>query len=90
MRKRQVGISNAEGLGHHEIASNDRSLAIATILAKGVLRWHRKARSDIVIPPPESSDFARTGLDFCGQTRLSVVESTRGLRLRDDGDEALC
>jgi len=88
MRRPRNRSSRTDRIFNREMSPDEHRRVIASLLAKGVLRWHRKARSDIVIPTPESSGFARTGLDFCGETRLSVVESTRKLGMRDDGDAA--
>jgi len=61
---------------------------IASILAKGVLRRHRRAKAagiaDSAIRPP----IPEKGLEFRGETRLSVPHGTRGLSPRDNGDEA--
>lgn len=65
-----------------------RRQEIAAILAKGVLRWHRRAKAagiaDSAQPPPKPEK----GLEFLGETRLSVPHGTRGLSPRDAGDEA--
>jgi hypothetical protein len=61
-----------------------RRQEIAAILAKGVLRWHQRARSADLATlenPPQSIE---NGLEFLGETRLSGPR-TRGLSPREDG-----
>lgn len=64
----------------------DRRRQVASILAKGVIRWRRRAKTVGVIAVPESRRNRENRLELSGQTRLSV--STRGLSPRGDGDEA--
>jgi len=66
----------------------DRRREIASILAKGVVRWRRRMRTPGTFDAQESSPDARNCLEFPGETRLSVVNGTRGLWQRDDGDDA--
>ena len=68
------------------MSADERRRSIAAILAKGVIRWRRRARAARIAPTPESSESLKNGLELRGKTRLSVSEGTRGLRLRDDGD----
>lgn len=65
----------------------DRRRAVASILAKGVVRWHRRMRTAGTFDAQESSPDVRNCLEFPGETRLSVVNGTRGLSPRDDGDD---
>jgi len=66
----------------------ERRREVASILAKGVVRWHRMARTAGKLDAQKSSPRREIGLELLRETRLSVVNGTRGLRLRDDGDEA--
>ena len=66
----------------------ERRRQVAAILAKGVMRWRRRAKNAGIIDAPELSPGRKTGLDLCPETRLSVVNGTRGLWPRDDGDDA--
>ena len=65
----------------------DRRRAIASILAKGVVRWHRTARTAGHPDAQKSSPGRENGLELPDGTRLSVVNGTRGLSPRGDGDE---
>lgn len=65
----------------------DRRREVASILAKGVVRWHRTTKTAGRLDAPESSPGHPNGLDLPGETRLSASDGTRGLRLRDDGDD---
>lgn len=70
------------------LSAQERRREVAVILARGLLRLHRIARLGGNTPAPESSPERENGLDSRGETRLSVVHGTRGLRLRDRGDNA--
>ena len=70
----------------HPMSEDERRRRIAAILAKGVIRWRKRARAARIAPTPESAESLENGLELPGETRLSVSESARGLRLRDDGD----
>ena len=72
----------------HPILPRDRRREVASILAKGVVRWHRKVKALGNVDAQESSPDARNCLEFPGETRLSASDGTRGLRLRDEGDDA--
>lgn len=72
----------------HFKSAEERRREVAAILARGVLRLRRVARIRGNIPTPESRDLSEKGLEFPGETRLSASDGTRGLRLRDDGDNA--
>jgi len=65
----------------------ERRRAVAAILARGVLRWRERARVGGIAPTPDGNS-SENGLEFRRGTRLSVSDGTRGLRLRDDGDNA--
>jgi hypothetical protein len=66
----------------------DRRREVASLLAKGVVRWHRTARAGGKLDAQKSSPGREIGLELFRETRLSVVDGTRGLSPRDDGDEA--
>lgn len=66
----------------------ERRRQVAAILAKGVVRLRRTYQTRGFRHAPESSPDAQNCLEFPGETRLSVVDDTRGLSPRDDGDEA--
>ena len=68
------------------ISPGERRGEVAAILARGILRLRRIARPGGNIPAPESQDLPENGLELPGETRLSVSDETRGLRLRNDGD----
>ena len=70
------------------LTPGERCREVAAILARGVLRLCRIARVGGNMPAPESSPEGRISLERVGETRLSVPYGTRGLRLRDDGDDA--
>lgn len=63
----------------------ERCREIVSILARGVIRLHRHNRTHGF--PPDSGPGPRNSLELPGETRLSVSR-TRGLRPRDDGDNA--
>jgi len=66
----------------------DRRRQSALILAKGVIRWRRRAKAAGIIDAPESPQNSETGLELSGETRLSVSDGTREFTPRGDGDEA--
>lgn len=66
----------------------DRRREVASILARGVMRWRRRADTTGIIDDRNSAPGAQISLEVSGETRLSVGNQTRGLRLRDDGDHA--
>ena len=81
--------SRADALDLRKSATpKDRRRQIASILARGVLRLRRKARIGEITHAQESQNLAKTGLELLGEKRLSVAHGTRGLRLRDEGDNA--
>ena len=65
----------------------DRRRQIASILARGVIRWRKRAKSAGFIDASESSLSRVTGLELSGETRLSVSDGTRGFTPRSDGDD---
>lgn len=68
--------------------ADERRREVAAILARGVWRLRRIARIGRDTHAPESQNSAENGLELPAGTRLSVSDSTRGLRLRDDGGNA--
>jgi len=70
------------------LSPDERCRQVAAILAKGVIRWRRRAKNAGIIDASELSPDRKTGLDLCPETRLSVVNGTRGLWPRDVGDDA--
>lgn len=70
---------------------------VASILAKGVVRWHRTRTATAGLQAFEhaagrlelqESEYGREiSLEFPRETWLSAVNSTRGLGPRGDGDE---
>lgn len=65
-----------------------RRQEIAAILAKGVVRWHQRARPVGLIDPENPPKIPENGLEFPAETRPCVAGDTRGLWPRDDGDNA--
>lgn len=76
----------------------DRRREVASILAKGVVRWHRTRMTTAGLQADEhaaghldlreSESGHEISLEFPRETRLSVASGTRGLGPRVDGDEA--
>jgi len=64
----------------------DRRREVASILARGLIRWRRRAKAAGIIDAQESSPGREIGLELSRETRLSV--STRGFTPRGDGDDA--
>lgn len=54
----------------------ERRRQVAAILAKGVIRLRRMNQRGGFTHAPESSPDAQNGLEFPGETRLSVVDGT--------------
>ena len=69
------------------ISPDERRREVATILARGVLRVRHIARISGNSRASETQGLAENGLEFSSETRLSASNGTRGLRLRDDGDD---
>ena len=61
------------------LTARDRRREVASILAKGVVRWHRRAKVVGLENAPESPVFAEKSLELPGETRLSVAGGTHGL-----------
>ena len=71
-----------------DLSPTDRRSEIASILARGVIRWHRRAKASGIInaqKPPESGE---NGLELSRETRLSASDATRGFTPPDAGDDA--
>ena len=66
----------------------ERRREVASILARGVVRWCRRAKAAGIIDAQKSRRGREIGLELSRETRLSVSDGTRGLWPRDDGDEA--
>jgi len=73
---------------NEQLSPADRRRELASLLAKGVVRWHRMAKGRGDFDAQKSSPGREIPLELSRETRLSVVNGTRGLRPRDDGDEA--
>jgi hypothetical protein len=81
----------------HFKSPEDRRREITAVLGKGVVRWRRRFRSlsgdgvrDHANSPkemPESAADRPNGLELSDDPRLSVSHSTRGLNLREIGDD---
>jgi len=67
-----------------DLSPAERRREVASILARGVIRWHRRAKS-AGIGTEKSAVSGETRLELSGETRLSV--GTRGFTPRSDGDE---
>ncbi len=65
----------------------DRRRAITSILAKGVVRWHRTNRAVAQLDAQKSPPCRDIGLEDSADMGLSVVNGTRRFGLRDNGDE---
>lgn len=68
-----------------DLAAADRRREVASIFARGVIRWCRRARAAGIINSQKSPPSGETRLELSGETRLSV--GTRGFTPRSDGDE---
>jgi hypothetical protein len=71
-----------------DLSLAERRREVASILARGVIRWHRRAKSAGIINAEKSEKFppsSETRLELSSETRLSV--GTRGFTPRSDGDE---
>ena len=71
-----------------ELSADERRREVVAVLARGVLRLRRIARTGGNMHAPKSRSLPENDLELPGETRLSVPDATRGLRLRDDGDNA--
>lgn len=63
----------------------ERRRQIASVLAKGVIRWCRRVKATEISAAQESRQNSETRLELSGETPLSV--GTRGFTPRSDGDE---
>ena len=63
----------------------ERRREVASILARGVIRWRRRAKSAGIMDTEKSAVSGETRLELPAKTRLSV--GTRGFTPRSDGDE---
>jgi len=66
----------------------ERRRQIASILAKGVVRFRRRVKSSGIIDAEKSPPVCGNRLELSGETRLSVSDDTRGFTPRGDGDKA--
>ena len=66
----------------------ERRKQVASILARGVIRWRRQAKSTAIIDAQESAPPGENRLELSRKTRLSVSDGTRGFTMRADGDDA--
>jgi hypothetical protein len=57
----------------------ERRRQVASILARGVVRWRRQAKLTRLIDAQESAPAAENRLELSRETRLSVSDGTRGL-----------
>ena len=71
-----------------DLSPDQRRREVASILAKGVIRWRQRARTARFMHARQSSPSTEKGLEVSAETRLSVSNDPRGLWLRDDGDNA--
>ena len=66
----------------------ERRREIAAIFARGILRLRHSARIGGNMHAQNSPSDPQNGLELSGKRGLSVSDRTRGLGLRDDGDDA--
>ncbi|MDX2197832.1 MAG: hypothetical protein SF069_02550 [Phycisphaerae bacterium] len=69
------------------LSPTERRRQVASILARGVIRLCRQAKSTAIIDAQESAPAVDTRLELSGETRLSVSDGTRGFTMRADGDD---
>ncbi len=74
------------------LSPSDRRREVASILARGVIRWHKRAKTAGITDAQKSPPCGETRLELSSETPLSV--GTRGLTgatpvppPRSDGDE---
>ena len=70
------------------LSPTERRRQVASILAKGVIRWRRRAKSNGNIDAEKSPPVSKNHLAISAETSLSVSDATRGFTLRGDGDNA--
>jgi len=68
-----------------DLSPAERRREVASILARGVKRWRRRAKAAGIIDAQKSPSSGETRLELSRETRLSV--DTRGFTPRSDGDE---
>jgi hypothetical protein len=68
-----------------DLSAAERRREVAFILARGVIRWHHRAKAAEIIDAQKSPPPGEIRLEPSGETPLSV--STRGFTPRSDGDE---
>ncbi len=71
-----------------DIPPQERRHEVAAILARGIFRLRHIARIGGNMHAPVPQKLLENGLEFPAEARLSVPDGTRGLRLRDEGDNA--
>ena len=71
-----------------ELTPAERRRRIASILAKGAVRWRKRAKAGGFVPVSMPSRDCKKALDLPGHSRLSVSDGTRGFTPRGDGDDA--
>ena len=71
-----------------DLSPDHRRRQVASILAKGVIRWWKRARTARFMHAPRSSPSTEKGLEVSAETRLSVPDDPRGLWPGDEGDNA--
>ena len=62
----------------------ERRRQVASILARGAIRWRRHVKSTAISDARESSPSAENRLKLSLETRLSVSDGTRGFTPRAD------
>ena len=65
----------------------ERRQELASILARGVIRLRRQAKSTAISDAQESAPAVESRLELSRKTRLSVSDGTRGFTMRADGDD---
>ena len=60
------------------LSTSDRRRQVASSLARGVIRWHRRAKAAGIIDAPGSSPGRETGLELPGETRGSRLMPPAG------------
>ena len=65
----------------------DRLREVASILARGVVRWRKQVKAGRITPVSDQENAPRIRLEVPAKTVLSVSPSTRGLAMRVAGDD---
>lgn len=65
----------------------ERRRQVASILARGVVRWRRRVNVTGISDAQESPPSAKNRLELVRETRLSVSDGTGGFTPRGDGDD---